>query len=209
MRCKACRGELGWRTPASPWILPCRKEVSPISILRSSKTTTKATILIHQLWFPRLLLGNAPSLPPPPLPPPHQRDGVEEGLLDGVTWGWSHHRNGDSGLICTPSCSPAARREHRSCCRYSHSWSTLSVLQNRVKQYQRTQGRIFGANHFLNCSSNMRSLNQKPCNEPLTCTSRYTYRAFSMHMYQAENLISWFYYFDVCQKSSNFSKSIM
>lgn len=138
---------------------------------------------------------------------PRQRDGIEEGLLGGVTCGWSHHRNGDSGLIHTMSCSLAAQREHRSSCRYNHNRSTLPVIQNCVKQYQHTQGRIFGANNFLNCFSHMRSLNEKPCNEPVTCTSWYNCRAFSMHMYQVENPISWFYYFDVCQQSSNFSKS--
>lgn len=200
--------ELGWRSPASPQSLPCRDEMSPISILWSSGTTIKATNVTRQVWFPRLLLGNARSSPPPPLPAPHQRDGIDEGLLDGVTCGWSHHRNGDSGLIRTLSCSPAAWREHRSCYRHSHSRSTLPVLQNRVKRYRHTRGRIFVAHNFLNCSSNMWSLNQKPCNEhamnllcvlldiptelfPCTCTRRKTwYPDFTILMCAKSPLIS-------------------
>lgn len=146
-------------------------------------------------------------LAPTSSPTPCQRDGIEEGLLDGVTCRWSHHRNRESGLICTLSCSPGAWREHRSCCRYNHSPLMLPVIQNNLKQYQSIQGRIFGANDFVSCSSHMQSLNQKPYNKPITYTSQNTYRAFSMHVYQMENLISWFCYFDVCQKSSYFAKS--
>lgn len=81
VRCKECRSGLGWRSPASPWSLPSRVKVSPLSIPRQSDTTT------HQYWFPRLLLENTPSLPPRPLPPLHQLQAIEEGLLYGVTAG--------------------------------------------------------------------------------------------------------------------------
>lgn len=88
---------------------------------------------------------------------------------------------------------------------FSQPFNTATV--NMAKQYQPTQTRVFGASNFLACPSNLQSLNQKPCNEQVICTSPDTSRAFSVHAYQRKNLIHRFSYFDECQKPSNVSVS--
>lgn len=132
---------------------------------------------------------------------------LEEGLLDEVMWGWSHHRNRDSGLIYTLSCSPAAWREHRSSRRDNHSSLTLPVVQNHVKQYQCTQGRIFRQIIFSIALLIYSRWIESPTINLLHVLLSISMELFPCACTRQKNLISWFYYFSVCQKSSNFSKS--
>lgn len=127
-RCKAYRKEIGWGAQHPPKFCPVGVN-SLFAFSWSSQTTIKATKVMSQPWFPWLPVGNAPSSPPPSLPPSHQGNGIEKGLPDRVMCRWSHHRNEDFGLIPAPSCST------QSCCRYNHSQLTLPVVQNRIKQY--------------------------------------------------------------------------
>lgn len=183
--------------PSTLWSFPAATRPP---LFPSSKTTIRAPEVTHQRWF---FPGSSSEMLLPPLHLLSLPASSAMALERGCSRGWSHHRNGDSGLLRTPSCSPAAPREPRSCCRYSRSRSTPPVAQNPAKRYQPTQGRAFGANHF----SHLLFKHVVPESKAMQCTSQHSYRAFSVHTYQVENLISWFYYFDACQKSSNFSKS--